>query len=193
MTEPALFQEVIGFHGHRCLDIAMGYRVALAAMDAMEGLGIGPKDMVAVTGNDTCAVDAIQAVTGCTYGKRNLVPHLTGKPAYAFQHMKTGKGVRIYVHYWEGFDTSGTFRKRMGEWKRGKLDARAAADFEAEQEAVMAEILHTMPEALFKIEEIDAPPPPKSGGFTAVPCAKCGEHVKGGMLEGGVCVECAGK
>ncbi len=188
--KPVSFEQVVGFHGHRCLDIAVGYRVAQAAAAAMEQAGIDPSRMVATVGNDTCAVDAIQAVTGCTFGKRNLVPQLTGKPAYTVQDGQTGHGVRIYVHYWESFDTNGTFRGRMSQWKSGALSAAEAKAFEAEHEQAI-EALLSMPEGeLFRITRITTAPPPKSGGFAAAPCEKCGEYVKEEMLSGGVCAEC---
>lgn len=185
--KPPPFEDVVAFHGHRCLDIAMGYRVARAAL---ERLKIPPQRLVATVGNDTCAVDAIQAVTGCTFGKRNLVPRLTGKPAYVWQDADTGDGVRVYVHYWESFDPDGAFRTRMGDWKRGTLSPADAAAFEAEHEALIARILAAPKAELFRLEPLHAAPPERSGGFASLPCAACGEHVKKSMLRDGRCREC---
>jgi len=190
-THPPDFADALAFHGHLCLDIAVGYRVALAALAAMEPLvGDDPKALVATVGNDTCAVDAVQALTGCTFGKRNLVPRLTGKPVYVWQHARTGEGIRIYVHYWEKFDADDDFRQRMRAFRDGRMTPEQAAAFEADHQALIDRIL-TMPEAdLFTLTRIQAPPPPKSGGFEARPCAACGEHVKVGMLVDGRCAEC---
>lgn len=188
--EPADFARALDFHGHRCLDIAVGYRVAKAALAALEGIADDPKALVATVGNDTCAVDAVQALTGCTFGKRNLVPSLTGKPVYTWQHAGTGAGVRIYVHFWEGFDADAGFRSRMRAFKDGRLAPDEAAAFEAEHEALMARILAAPDTELFTVKRITAPPPPKSGGFEAAPCAACGEHVKTSMLVDGRCAEC---
>jgi formylmethanofuran dehydrogenase subunit E len=188
---PEDFARTLAFHGHLCLDIAVGYRVAKAALAAMEGVVDDPKAMVATVGNDTCAVDAVQAVTGCTFGKRNLVPRLTGKPVYTWQHQGTGEGVRIYVHFWEAFDADGDFRGRMRAFKNGRLSPEAAAAFEAEHAERIAHILAAPDAELFTLHRVSTPAPPKSGGFESEPCAACGEHVKAGMLTDGLCAECA--
>jgi formylmethanofuran dehydrogenase subunit E len=71
--EKTLWERVVDFHGHECIGLASGYRVAEAAMDALgDGRDID-EEMVAVVENDSCAVDAIQVVTGCTLGKGNLI------------------------------------------------------------------------------------------------------------------------
>jgi len=187
---PDDFAETLAFHGHLCLDIAVGYRVAKAALAAAREAGADPSNLVAVVGNDTCAVDAIQRVLGCTFGKRNLVPRLTGKPVYVLQDAKSGVGVRAYVHFWEGFDPDGSFRASMRAAKSGKLDAEGQEKFRAEQDAVIRRILE-MPDAeLFTLRPVHKPPPPRSGGFESEPCAECGEHVKLGMLVDGRCGEC---
>jgi len=184
------FRETLAFHGHLCLDIAVGYRVAKAAVAAAQAAGADPTNLVAVVGNDTCAVDAIQRVTGCTFGKRNLVPRLSGKPVYVLQDAATGVGVRLYVHFWQAFDADGSFRAAMRAAKSGKLDAAGQAKFQADQEALIRRILE-MPDAdLFTLRPVHAPPPPRSGGFDAAPCAGCGEHVKRTMLVDGRCAEC---
>lgn len=45
-------------------------------------------EIVVVVENDTCAVDALQVVTGCTMGKGNLIFHDYGKQAYIFIERK---------------------------------------------------------------------------------------------------------
>lgn len=182
------FERVLAFHGHLCLDIAMGYRVAQAAMAAMNHPD--PATLVATVGGDTCAVDAIQALTGCTFGKRNLVPRLTGKHAYTWQHARTGAGVRVYVHYWDRFDADGTFRVTMRRWKGDALGPEQAAAFAAAHDRLIRHILEAPQAELFRITPVDAPPPPRSGGFSATPCAACGEYVKDGRLTDGLCADC---
>jgi len=188
---PPGFERTVDFHGHLCLDIAMGYRVARAALTALGELGRDPAALVATVGNDTCAVDAVQSVTGCTFGKRNLVASLTGKPVYMWQHARTGEGVRAYVHYWDHFDADGNFRDTMRRYKDGKLGPAQAADFETRHGDLIRHIL-TAPEAeLFRITPVSAPAPPKSGGFSARACSRCGEFAKEALLVDGLCAECA--
>jgi len=52
------------------------------AKAALREFGAGrPQDeeLVAVVENDSCAADAIQFITGCTFGKGNLIFHDFGK------------------------------------------------------------------------------------------------------------------
>lgn len=90
-----LWQDAIKFHGHECGGLKWGFKVATFAM---EKLGIdrsSDEELVAIVENDSCAVDAIQVVTGCTFGKGNLIFKDYGKHVYTFYNRNTGKGIRI--------------------------------------------------------------------------------------------------
>lgn len=94
------FEDVIKFHGHSCPGLAMGYVVAKAAL---EELGIKDRsqdeEIVCIVENDSCAVDAIQVMVGCTFGKGNLIFRDYGKQVYTFFNRKTGRAVRISVDF----------------------------------------------------------------------------------------------
>ena len=55
------------------------------------------EEIVCVTENDACCVDAIQVLLGCTYGKSNLIPYLRGKIAFSFYLRATGASVRLVL------------------------------------------------------------------------------------------------
>ncbi len=95
MTEIPSYEETSRFHGHTCPGLAMGYRVALAALDALGGDRAPDEELVAVVENDSCSVDAIQAVLGCTFGKGNLVFRDHGRHVYTVYRREAGEGVRI--------------------------------------------------------------------------------------------------
>ncbi len=71
MIDQTTVADVTRFHGHMCPGLAMGIRAAEVALTE-----IGPhaedEEVVAVVETDMCGVDAIQALTGCTFGKGNL-------------------------------------------------------------------------------------------------------------------------
>ena len=74
MTIPLTPEQITGtidFHGHLCPGLAWGIRVSEAAL-AMLGPRSQDEELVAVVETDSCAVDAIQYLTGCTFGKGNL-------------------------------------------------------------------------------------------------------------------------
>ena len=84
MHPDATFDDAVAFHGHACPGLAIGYRVARAAMARLESDRPADEELVAVVQNDSCAVDAVQLVCGCTFGKGNLVFLDHGKHAYTF-------------------------------------------------------------------------------------------------------------
>ncbi len=53
------------------------------------------EELVAIVENDACGVDAVQVLTGCTFGKGNFIFYDYGKMAFTFFSRKTGKGVRL--------------------------------------------------------------------------------------------------
>ena len=70
----ALWEKCVAFHGHSCPGLAIGFRAAELAMDYL-GLNDPAVDeeVVCVTENDACGVDAVQVLTGCTLGKGCLL------------------------------------------------------------------------------------------------------------------------
>lgn len=176
------FDDVVDFHRHLCLDIAMGYRIAKALMREMGDQIRDMKNLVAVVENETCAVDAIQEYTGCTLGKRNLVLTGTGKPVYILQNQKTGEGVRIYCKFWEVFDADGSFHQRRKKAASPNATLQEQQAFQRELNAKIKEILRAPEAQLFTIRRINQPPPPKVGKYQAEPCSRCGEHTHTGRL-----------
>jgi len=192
----AAFQEVVDFHRHLCLDIAIGYRASKALVREMGDELSNMKEVVALVGNETCALDAIQEVTGCTFGKRNLYLTRIGKPVYILQNTKTGNAVRAYCTYWECFDHS-ELRALRKAVKRPDASAGQKEAFKKLTEEKIDAILAAPEADLFSITHITLPPPPKSGKYEAKPCTACGEHTNVALLAGEdnqrVCLECLKK
>ncbi|HLG23183.1 MAG TPA: FmdE family protein [Candidatus Manganitrophaceae bacterium] len=192
----AEFKGVVDFHRHLCLDIAIGYRAAKALMREMGDQMKNMKEVVALVGNETCALDAIQEVTGCTFGKRNLALTRIGKPVYILQNTKTGKAVRAYCAYWDTFDHHELRRLRKEAAAPNAAPAQKAA-FQKLTDDKIAEILSAPESRLFSIQHITLPPPPKTGKYEAVQCGRCGEHTDVALLtekDGKkICTECLNK
>ena len=91
------WEKCVEFHGHSCGGLRIGYR---AAQYAMELLNVGFSDneqVVCISENDACGVDAIQVMLGCSVGKGNLLFHMTGKQAFSFYNRATGQSVRLLL------------------------------------------------------------------------------------------------
>lgn len=187
------FQDVVEFHGCYCLDIAMGYRVSKALVREMGDDLADMKAVFARVGTPTCSIDAIQKVTGCTFGKRNLIMMEYGKPVYILQNTKTGKAVRIYSHYWDHFEHGELRAKRKEASGPDATDEAKAALRDLLDESIAA-ILSAPEEHLFKIESVAVDAPPKSSKYASQPCAKCGEYTNVDLMvdKDGVklCLEC---
>jgi len=91
----ALWQDAVKFHGHECGGLTWGFKVATFAMEKLGIERSADEELVAIVENDSCAVDAIQIVTGCTFGKGNLIYKDYGKHVYTFYNRNTGKSIRI--------------------------------------------------------------------------------------------------
>ena len=92
------YEEIVRFHGHSCPGLAKGYRMALAALEALRSLRAVDEELVAVVENDACGVDALQCLAGCTFGKGNLRFRDYGKQVYTLYSRVTGAGVRVAYH-----------------------------------------------------------------------------------------------
>ena len=100
MDKQQLWEKAAAFHGHVCPGLTIGYRAALYAIDLLELTFSKDEQVVCITENDACGVDAIQAILGCSVGKGNLLFHMRGKQAFSFYNRKTGKAVRLMLKTW---------------------------------------------------------------------------------------------
>src|ERR1700690_3376478 len=91
------YDDIIDFHGHSCPGLAIGYRVSLGALKELVERS-GDEEIVAIVENNSCAVDAVQVMIGCTVGKGNLIFKDYGKQVYTFIRRPSGKSIRISVN-----------------------------------------------------------------------------------------------
>ena len=85
----ALWKKCVEFHGHECGGLTIGYKASLYAI-ALLGLGLGgggnagclsaDEEVVCISENDACGVDAIQVILGCSIGGKSLRLVLKPKP-----------------------------------------------------------------------------------------------------------------
>jgi len=90
----ASYQDTAKFHGHSCPGLAMGYRLAIAALDKLKSIRSEDEEIVVIVENDACGTDAVQFLSGCTFGKGNFVFKDYGKMVYTFFCRISGKAIR---------------------------------------------------------------------------------------------------
>jgi formylmethanofuran dehydrogenase subunit E len=184
-------REAVQFHGHLCPGLALGYRVAKAALRELKADRPHDEELVAVVENDSCAADAIQFVTGCTFGKGNLIFRDYGKHVYTFYSRRTGQGVRISEDF-RGFENDQRFAELKKRQDAGEDVARERQSYLMEKAAA---ILQAAEKDIFTIGPVSSPPPGEAKIRTSVRCAVCGEkfmesraRVKNGNI---VCIPCS--
>lgn len=187
------FEDVVKFHGHSCPGLALGYRVATAAM---EELGIKDRshdeEIVCIVENDSCAVDAIQVVTGCTFGKGNLIFKDYGKQVYTFFNRKTGKAVRISIDF--EFKETEEEKTLWQRFMHGDSSAQVVEFVNKRKREKIKQILNAEKEEILKITYPQIDPPKEAKIFKSLRCANCGEKVaeaKARILDGKIlCIPC---
>ena len=64
-----LWEKCVSFHGHSCGGLRIGYAAALYAMELLNIRFSDNEQVVCISENDACGVDAIQVALGCSIGK----------------------------------------------------------------------------------------------------------------------------
>ncbi|AGI47180.1 formylmethanofuran dehydrogenase, subunit E [Thermoplasmatales archaeon BRNA1] len=156
------------FHGHGCPGLATGCR---AAYEAARILGIPletarDEEIVCVTENDACGIDAIQRLLGCTLGKGSMIMRMRGKAAYSFFDRRSGKKVRLVAKF----------------------------DRSIPREELIELILNGPLEQVFDVKEPKFDLPEKARMFDSKKCDCCGEWCREDLVrfQDGkiVCLDC---
>ncbi len=169
METKDLMEKAVRFHGHNCPGLAMGVLTAKYLLDH-DYLYAPNEEIVAITENDNCSVDALQALLGTTFGKGNLIHQDYGKLNYYFYNRRTEKGLK--------------FTLKSNDFGDKKLSKHEKIQF----------LLNSKPEDIFIIEEIGFNPPELAQIEESIPCEICGEPTMNGRLitygNSEVCIPC---
>ena len=148
------YEEIIRFHGHECPGLAIGYRMATAAMETLESFHAEDEELVAIVENDACGVDALQCVTGCTFGKGNLLFRDYGKQVYTIYCRSSRSGVRVHFH---GNEIPGGLHE--------------------DRSALTNWILSAPKDNILSVTQSSIPGPEPAKIRESIPCEFCGESV----------------
>lgn len=168
------FEAAAAFHGHMCPGLAIGVRAARYALREI-GAHAQDEEVVALVETDMCAVDAIQALVGCTFGKGNLIHRDYGKNAFTFYRRADGKAVRLVTRpdAWGPRDPAD---EELGARVRsGKGSAEDRQRFQELQSRRTEQILARPEEDLFRIEPVASRPPRPARIHRSLTCEECGE------------------
>ena len=155
------------FHGHECPGLAIGVRVCEAAAEKMGIISSFDEELVCIAENDACGIDAVQALTGCTIGKGNLIFKNTGKQAFTFIKRDNNHAMRFYL--------------------KAKNNGMERSEY-------LEYILNAPTDDLFDCKESDMTPPSTARIFSSVKCEECGEFASENKIRlqnnHHVCMDC---
>ena len=186
------YDEVIDFHGHSCPGLALGYRVSLRALSEFKGRA-GDEELVAIVENNSCAVDAVQVMTGCTFGKGNLVFRDFGKQVYTFIKRPSGKSLRIAIH-WQKPEDSPDEKAVWERYAKGDRSKKVLEFVHNRKAAKIRFILNADEAELMTVTKGRQASPEEARIYPSIQCGGCGEkvmepraRVRGGKI---LCVPC---
>ena len=168
------YEEIVQFHGHECPGLAIGYKMATAAMESLESLRAEDEELAADVEDDEFGVDAKQGISGCTFGKGNLLFRDYGKQVYTIYHRSTRSGVRVHFH-----------GKQIPE------------GLQEDRSALIRWILSAPNDSIISVTPISIPEPEPARIRKSIPCKVCGESVMESRIQQldnkPVCIPCYDK
>jgi formylmethanofuran dehydrogenase subunit E len=170
-----LINQIQSFHGHVCPGLAMGIRAAEIALEQI-GKHASDEEVVAVVETDMCAVDAIQFLTGCTFGKGNLIHRDYGKNAFTFVRRSDNKAIRILTRPDAWGDSDDEHRQLSIRVRSGAATLDEKARFQKLHLDKAQRILDAPLEQLFSINEMTITPPKKARIYASIRCEECSEE-----------------
>jgi len=187
-----LIEKTIAFHGHSCPGLVIGIR---AAELALKKLGDAEKkDLVAVVETDMCGVDAIQFLTGCTFGKGNLIHKDYGKMAFSFYDRSKNVGFRAVLRQDISGDAGSELRRLMEKVEDGTAKEEERGRLHKLRSKLQERYMNADLEEMFIVTEPRLPVPKPARVLSSLRCEACGEMTmeSGTRRSGGktLCLPC---
>lgn len=163
------WNDCVEFHGHSCGGLTIGYKASLYAAELLDLTFSADEELVCIAENDSCSIDAIQVMLGCSAGKGNLLFRIRGKQAFSFYNRKNGLSVRLVL-------------------KPAPEGMSRADSFDYYQ--------NLEPKDMFDVKMTTIEMPRKAGMFDSYTCSCCGERAGANWIRfsGGkpLCLDCFG-
>jgi formylmethanofuran dehydrogenase subunit E len=141
------------------------------------------QEIVAIVETDACSADAVQVLTGCTFGKGNFIYKDYGKMALTLLSRNSGRGVRIVL---KG-ETAQPDAEHMALIRKMTSGQQLSPDDQERLQHLHLERIHLILEKpldeLFTLKETTIELPDKATVEPSVPCPGCGEPVMKSKME----------
>ena len=176
------FKRCEAFHGHVCPGLSIGFQAARTAMDRLQENRSADEEIVAIVETDACSADAIQVLTGCTFGKGNFIYKDYGKMALTLLSRSTGKGVRVALKP-DAFRLDEVHMTLLRKTMAGEATEEDRKRFGKLHWERACHILETPVEVLFNITAVEMELPKKARIEPSECCAVCGEPTMPSKME----------
>ncbi len=168
------FKKCEAFHGHLCPGLSIGYRAAKTAMEWLQENRAEDEEVVAIVETDACSADAVQVLTGCTFGKGNFIYKDYGKMGLTLFSRNTGRGVRVSMNP-ESFSPDESHFALLRKVMAGEATETERKEFDERHFQRACEVLEMPAETLFSMTPVEEEPPQKARIEPSKPCDRCGE------------------
>jgi len=188
-------QRCVEFHGHLCPGLVYGYLVAKEAANLLDIQRSHDEEVVAISENDSCAVDGLQIILGTTAGKGNLKIENYGKNAYTILSRAHKKGYRFSRT--QSYDYNGERKEEFDRIDTAISDGTASDKEKKIHKMLKTKDLLSRPfNEVFSTHEIDFFMPPYAPLARSEACANCGEMTMSTKMVAGkngklLCIPCS--
>jgi formylmethanofuran dehydrogenase subunit E len=191
---PEDLKRSIAFHGHLCPGLVYGYLIATEAIRLLGSPRSRDEELVVISENDTCAVDALQVLLGTTTGKGNLILKDYGKNVFTVFSRSDKRAFRFSRK--SAYTYEGEHQDEFGRLEAAVAAGRATLEQQVRQKLLKALDLLSKPfDAVFETKEMQYSELPYAPLAPSVACAQCGEMTMATkMIEAGngrLCIPCA--
>jgi formylmethanofuran dehydrogenase subunit E len=176
------FERCLEFHGHPCPGLAIGYRAAEAGLAWLREKRALDEELVAIVETDACGADAVQVLTGCTFGKGNFIFRDRGKNVYSFVSRRSGSGVRVALRA-DAVQPNDRHMELIRKMMAETATEEERTEFWKLHERKSHEILEKELAELFTLESVDIALPPKARIEPLGICDRCGEPTMASKLQ----------
>ena len=176
IMESEEFKKCADFHGHICPGLVIGYKAAKIGMERLNEQRAEDEEIAAIVETDACCSDAVQVLTGCTFGKGNFIYKDHGKMVFTFFSRKTGQGVRLSMKH-GAMGLGDEHRELMQKVMSGSATQEEQKRFEELHTERSCLILEQPAEELFNITSAKEDMPSKARIEPSVLCSCCKEPV----------------
>ena len=168
-----LIEKTIAFHGHSCPGLVIGIRAAELALQKLAQAD--RDDLVAVVETDMCGVDAIQLLTGCTFGKGNLIHKDYGKTAFSFYDRSKNVGFRALLRPDLSGDAGSELRSLVKKVEAGTANEEERVRYHKLRDELQERYMNADLEEMFIVTEPPLPVPKPARILSSLKCEACGE------------------